>query len=379
MEIISDSYSLQELCKKIEDSEYLAIDTEFLRDKTYYPKLCLIQIANDTIEAIIDPIGEINLDPFWNIIKNNNMIKVFHAGRQDIEIFNNEGGFLPKPIFDTQVAAMFCGYGESISYGNLVYDITKIKLDKTSQFTDWSKRPLSEKQLTYALNDAIYLKDVYKAIIRKLEHLGRIEWINEEMDNLLNPKNYEYNAKDAWLKIKSKPKSNESLKVLANIAEWREIKAQNKNIPKNRVIRDDVIIDIANHRPKNQLELKNLRSLSNKPLSTEIIDEIVSVINTLGDDKNTKRFLVDKKKELTKDQENIYEVLKLILKIQSKKFNIVQRLIASPEDLENIAKSKKSDINKLDGWRHEIFGEIAKKIKNGEVSISVNNGTVNLS
>ena len=379
MEIISDLYSLQQLCKKIEDSEYLAIDTEFLRDKTYYPKLCLIQIANDTIEAIIDPIGEINLDPFWNIIKDNNMMKVFHAGRQDIEIFNNEGGFLPKPIFDTQVAAMFCGYGESISYGNLVYDITRIKLDKTSQFTDWSKRPLSEKQLTYALNDAIYLKDIYKSIIRKLEHLGRIEWINEEMDNLLNPKNYEYNTKDAWLKIKSKPKSNESLKVLANIAEWREIKAQNKNIPKNRVIRDDVIIDIANHRPKNQLELKNLRSLSNKPLSTELIDEIVSVINTLTDDKNTKRFLVEKKKELTKDQENIYEVLKLILKIQSKKFNIVQRLIATPEDLENIAKSKKSDINNLDGWRHEIFGEIAKKIKNGEVSISVNNGIVNLS
>jgi ribonuclease D len=326
MEIISDLYSLQQLCKKIEDSEYLAIDTEFLRDKTYYPKLCLIQIANDKIEAIIDPIEDLDLTPFWNVIKNNSMIKVFHAGRQDIEIFNNEGGFLPKPIFDTQIAAMFCGYGESISYGNLVYDITSIQLDKTSQFTDWSKRPLSEKQLTYALNDAIYLKDVYKSMIRKLEHLGRIEWIDEEMDNLLNPKNYEYNSKDAWLKIKSKPKSIKSLKVLADIAEWREKKAQIKNIPKNRIIRDNTIIDIANHMPKNQLELKNLRSFSKNPLPIDTIDEIVAVVNALETDKDRREFFIDKKKELTKDQEGIYEVLKLVLKIQSKKFNIVQKL-----------------------------------------------------
>ena len=379
MEIISDSYSLQELCKKIEGSEYLAIDTEFLRDKTYYPKLCLIQIANDKIEAIIDPIEDLDLTPFWNVIKNNSMIKVFHAGRQDIEIFNNEGGFLPKPIFDTQIAAMFCGYGESISYGNLVYDITSIQLDKTSQFTDWSKRPLSEKQLTYALNDAIYLKDVYKSMIRKLEHLGRIEWIDEEMDNLLNPKNYEYNSKDAWLKIKSKPKSIKSLKVLADIAEWREKKAQIKNIPKNRIIRDNTIIDIANHMPKNQLELKNLRSFSKNPLPIDTIDEIVAVVNALETDKDRREFFIDKKKELTKDQEGIYEVLKLVLKIQSKKFNIVQRLIATSEDLENIAKSKKSSIAMLDGWRYEIFGEIAKKIKNGDISISVKNGTVSLS
>ncbi|MFQ3361428.1 MAG: ribonuclease D [Alphaproteobacteria bacterium] len=379
MEIISDLYSLQQLCKKIEDSEYLAIDTEFLRDKTYYPKLCLIQIANDKIEAIIDPIEDLDLTPFWNVIKNNSMIKVFHAGRQDIEIFNNEGGFLPKPIFDTQIAAMFCGYGESISYGNLVYDITSIQLDKTSQFTDWSKRPLSEKQLTYALNDAIYLKDVYKSMIRKLEHLGRIEWIDEEMDNLLNPKNYEYNSKDAWLKIKSKPKSIKSLKVLADIAEWREKKAQIKNIPKNRIIRDNTIIDIANHMPKNQLELKNLRSFSKNPLPIDTIDEIVAVVNALETDKDRREFFIDKKKELTKDQEGIYEVLKLVLKIQSKKFNIVQRLIATSEDLENIAKSKKSSIAMLDGWRYEIFGEIAKKIKNGDISISVKNGTVSLS
>tara|TARA_B110000305_G_scaffold107827_1_gene121374 strand:- start:42584 stop:43723 length:1140 start_codon:yes stop_codon:yes gene_type:complete len=379
MEIISDLYSLQQLCKKIEDSEYLAIDTEFLRDKTYYPKLCLIQIANDKIEAIIDPIEDLDLTPFWNVIKNNSMIKVFHAGRQDIEIFNNEGGFLPKPIFDTQIAAMFCGYGESISYGNLVYDITSIQLDKTSQFTDWSKRPLSEKQLTYALNDAIYLKDVYKSMIRKLEHLGRIEWIDEEMDNLLNPKNYEYNSKDAWLKIKSKPKSIKSLKVLADIAEWREKKAQIKNIPKNRIIRDNTIIDIANHMPKNQLELKNLRSFSKNPLPIDTIDEIVAVVNALETDKDRREFFIDKKKELTKDQEGIYEVLKLVLKIQSKKFNIVQRLIATSEDLENIAKSKKSSIDMLDGWRYEIFGEIAKKIKNGDISISVKNGTVSLS
>ena len=379
MEIISDLYSLQQLCKKIEDSEYLAIDTEFLRDKTYYPKLCLIQIANDKIEAIIDPIEDLDLTPFWNVIKNNSMIKVFHAGRQDIEIFNNEGGFLPKPIFDTQIAAMFCGYGESISYGNLVYDITSIQLDKTSQFTDWSKRPLSEKQLTYALNDAIYLKDVYKSMIRKLEHLGRIEWIDEEMDNLLNPKNYEYNSKDAWLKIKSKPKSIKSLKVLADIAEWREKKAQIKNIPKNRIIRDNTIIDIANHMPKNQLELKNLRSFSKNPLPIDTIDEIVAVVNALETDKDRREFFIDKKKELTKDQEGIYEVLKLVLKIQSKKFNIVQRLIATSEDLESIAKSKKSSIAMLDGWRYEIFGEIAKKIKNGDISISVKNGTVSLS
>jgi len=378
MEIINDSYSLQKLCKKIEDSDYLAIDTEFLRDKTYYPKLCLIQIANDSIEAIIDPISEINLDPFWNVIKNNNMIKVFHAGRQDIEIFNNEAGFLPKPIFDTQVAAMFCGYGESISYGNLVFDMTRIKLDKTSQYTDWSKRPLSEKQLTYALNDAIFLKDIYKSMITKLKNLGRTEWIEEEMNNLLNPKNYEYNTKNAWLKIKSKPKSIESLKVLASIAEWREKQAQIKNIPKNRIIRDDTIIDIANHRPKTQLELKNLRSLYRNPLPNDIIEEIVGVVNTLEKNKDITIKLIEKKKELTREQENIYEVLKLVLKIQSKKFNIVQRLIATSEDLENIVKSKQSNIDMLDGWRYEIFGDIAKKIKNGEVSISVKNGIVNL-
>ena len=378
MEIINDSYSLQKLCKKIEDSDYLAIDTEFLRDKTYYPKLCLIQIANDSIEAIIDPISEINLDPFWNVIKNNNMIKVFHAGRQDIEIFNNEAGFLPKPIFDTQVAAMFCGYGESISYGNLVFDMTRIKLDKTSQYTDWSKRPLSEKQLTYALNDAIFLKDIYKSMITKLKNLGRTEWIEEEMNNLLNPKNYEYNTKNAWLKIKSKPKSIESLKVLASIAEWREKQAQIKNIPKNRIIRDDTIIDIANHRPKTQLELKNLRSLYRNPLPNDIIEEIVGVVNALEKNKDITIKLIEKKKELTREQENIYEVLKLLLKIQSKKFNIVQRLIATSEDLENIVKSKQSNIDMLDGWRYEIFGDIAKKIKNGEVSISVKNGIVNL-
>ncbi len=256
MKPISTTADLEALCRDLSTAEFLAVDTEFMREQTYYPNLCLIQVAGPDRAEAIDPLAEgLDLAPFWSLMGNREQVKVFHAARQDLEIFSIEAGFIPAPVFDTQVAAMVCGFGDQISYVNLVRSVTGQSLDKSSRFTDWSKRPLSEKQIVYALGDVTHLRDVYRHLQAELERSGRESWLKEEMATLTDPATYKAAPEDAWQRLKAKVKNRRAMAVMMSLAEWREQAAQKQNVPRQRILKDDAVYDISNHAPRSTADL----------------------------------------------------------------------------------------------------------------------------
>jgi len=247
MHLVTSTSDLAKVCESLVSAEFIAVDTEFMREQTFWPELCLVQIASDSVEAIIDPLATgIDLKPFYELMAHTGVTKVFHAARQDIEIMYSEAGLIPAPIFDTQVAASVCGYGDSVSYVNLVKDITGHDIDKSSRFTDWSRRPLTDKQLVYALGDVTHLRDVYRHLRSKLDATGRTSWLSEEMADLTHPETYETRPEDAWKRLKMRTKNRKSFGVLIELAAWRERAAQAQNVPRSRVLRDEALYDIAN-------------------------------------------------------------------------------------------------------------------------------------
>ena len=379
MKLITTTPDLQAACAELEKSQFVTVDTEFMREQTFWPKLCLVQLAAPDVEFIVDPMSPtIDLAAFWSLMTNESVVKVFHAARQDIEIVFRETGSVPHPVFDTQVAAMVCGFGEQISYMNLVKKITGASLDKSSRFTDWTRRPLSEKQLDYAIGDVTHLREIYTKLKAELESSKRASWLAEEMAILTNHATYEQKPIDAWQRLKLKVKNRKSLAILMSIAQWREEAAQSQNVPRNRILRDDALYDIANQGPKNAQDLSKLRSINDGFVRSARAKGLIEAISA-----GAKRDLetvpkLPHNEPLSAKALATLELLKVLLKASAAQHGVATKLIADASDLEKLARDGTPDIPALKGWRKELFGNDALKLKRGEVALTLSNGDVRL-
>lgn len=377
MQIVTDTDDLSALCTRLAAHDYVTVDTEFMRESTYWPDLCLIQIASDDEEAIIDPLANnISLAPLFDLMTDKSVVKVFHAARQDIEIFQKLSDEIPGPLFDTQVAAMVCGFGEQVSYSQLVKKTTGHDLDKSSRFTDWAKRPLSDKQLTYAIGDVTHLRDIYKNLKKNLENSGRAAWLEEEMKTLTSIDTYVIQPKDAWKRMKMRVKSRKALGILMELADWRESLAQKANIPRGRVLKDDALYDIANQAPKNVKDLGNLRAVSEGFARSEKGKQVVSAVER-GKAKDLESIPPLKRgNALDAKAVAISELLRVLLKAVAAENGVAPKMIATASDLEKLAQSDDADIPALHGWRFELFGSPALRIKRGELLLTVKDDRV---
>jgi ribonuclease D len=377
MHVITSTSALSETCSRLAAGDYVTVDTEFMREQTFWPDLCLIQLAGPGEEAIVDPLASgIDLAPFYRLMADPGVVKVFHAARQDVEIVYSEAGLIPTPIFDTQVAAMVCGFGESVSYVNLVKKVTGRDLDKSSRFTDWSRRPLSEKQLVYALGDVTHLRDIYIHLKTELEATHRESWLDEEMAELTAPSTYESHPENAWQRLKMRVKNRKALAVLIELAAWRERLAQAQDVPRGRILRDEALYDIANQQPASVDKLSELRTLSDGFARSQRAREIVDAVQRgLGRDPTTLPSL-PRGQPLSAEASATMELLKVLLKASAARHRVAPRLIADSDDLERIASEPDPDVPALRGWRRHLFGEDALKLKRGELALTLHKGEV---
>ncbi|KQM30812.1 ribonuclease D [Rhizobium sp. Leaf68] len=369
--MIETTAALADACKELAKSEFVTIDTEFLRETTFWPQLCLVQMASPTLEVLVDPMAKgIDLTPLFELMADANVVKVFHAARQDIEIIHHLGGLIPHPIFDTQVAAMVCGFGDSISYDQLVQKTKNVQIDKSSRFTDWSHRPLSEKQLDYALADVTHLRDVYLALKAQLEREGRSSWLKEEMDILEARETYDMHPDDAWLRLKSRLRKPTELAILKFVAAWREREARSRNIPRSRVLKDDAIFEIAQQQPKDAEALSRLRTI---PKGWERSTSGTAIIETVNAALALPKADMPQAPRHSHSPEGsgaAVELLKVLLKLTADKHGVAAKVIANSDDLDKIAsEGEKAEVQALSGWRRELFGEPALKLIRGEVAL----------
>lgn len=370
MELIFNTASLKELCKTLSANKFVAVDLEFVREKTYYPIPCLIQVASKDVAAIIDPMApDLDLEDFFQIMQNKKIVKVFHSCRQDIEILFRMSHKIPTPIFDTQVAAMVCGFGESISYERLVKSMLNVELDKSECLSNWQLRPLNEKQLEYACGDVTHLVNLYQALTKLLKKTGRESWIKEEMEFYSNPQTYEVNPYEAWQRIRFKSHSAKALSNLKALAAWREQRAQRKNTPRPSIVKDDILAMIAANSPVNLDELSKIRGIRQDVAKGKLAEEILAVLAGVVVDKSLVKSI---EKEEIKAPSALVEMLKLLLKIVSQEQGVVARLIASDTDILKLAAFMDEDNPVLQGWRNEIFGQKALDLREGKTAIVYN-------
>ena len=371
MNLINNTDELNDLCNKLSQAEFVTVDTEFHRESTYWPLLCLIQLAGPNHSACIDTLSpELDLKPLFQLLINPNVTKVFHAGRQDLEIFYHKGNIIPKPIFDTQIAAMVCGFGESVGYETLVSKLTKTTVDKSQRFTDWTRRPLTKKQLEYAISDVTYLRDIYITLDKKLKSNGRFDWLKNEIDILTNPETYNLDPENAWKRIKSRDKKPRFLAVLKELAGWREKEAQKQNVPRRRIVKDEILTELAILKPIND-ETINQTRLSKFIVKSKYKNDILAAINH---GKSVPEIDCPKIKTSTKLESGIgptVDLLKVLLKIKCEEYDVAIKLIASVNDLQLIASDDEAEVPALKGWRRSLFGEDALKLKHGKLSISI--------
>lgn len=378
MTTITKTSELDAFCKTLEKEEFITIDTEFLREKTYYPKLCLIQLSGPNKDArAIDPLAEdMDLSPLFEVLQNKEVLKVFHASRQDLEIFYNLMGCVVTPIFDTQIAAMVCGYGDSIGYEKLVKSITGAQVDKSSQFTNWSLRPLSDKQLEYALGDVTHLCDVYQDLRRQLKETKRCRWVTTEEEIINDPATYENDPYKVWERIKIRSPKPRSLAILRELAALREEQAQKRNIPKNWVVRDDTLADMAGQAPRDKKDLKKIRNLSKEIVEGGLGSKMLNAIETALSSPKETWPIPKTKKALAPHVMVIMDLLKMLLKIEGAELGVAPKIIASADDLKAIALDDEANVPALRGWRREIFGEDALAMKHGNLAIALKNGKI---
>ncbi len=376
--IIKTQDQLVEICNALSQNPYLTIDTEFLRDKTFYSKLCLIQLAGPNVDAVaIDPIEfDLNLTPFHDLMANKNVVKVFHAARQDLEIFYQMTGTLPTPLFDSQVAAMVCGYGDSIAYNKLVTDITGTALAKNAQFTDWSRRPLSEKQITYALDDVIYLRDVYEVLQKRLKKRGREHWVKQEMAILTSPETYDMPIDEAWKRVKIRSDKPQVMAILKALAGWREELARKKDIPRGRILKDDALADIAVYMPKDVEGLMRIRNVPKDIAKGQTGKTLIKLVNAAKQSPKDTWPAIKRKEHFPKEAIPTLEMLKLLLKINASEADVAAKLVACVSELEEIATEDQPDNKVMQGWRFEIFGEEAMALKEGRLFLGVKKGKI---
>ncbi len=370
MKIITKTDDLAKACESLAEHDYVTVDTEFLRESTFWPILCLIQMAGPDDEMIVDVMAKgLDLAPFFTLMADESVTKVFHAARQDIEIVHNLGNLIPHPVFDTQVAAMVCGYGDSIAYDQLVSRISGAHIDKSSRFTDWSRRPLSQKQLDYALADVTHLRDVYHSLTQDLEKNGRAHWVSEEMEVLTSVRTYDMPVEDAWRRLKMRVRKPLDFAIMRAVAEWRESEARSRNIPRGRVIKDDAIYAIAQQRPRTVEALGRVRAVPNGFERSRHAASLLAAVQKAMDIPEKELMPVPRPSRSPEGSGAATEMLKVLLKLTVEKHGVAAKVIATVDDLEKIAANDDADVAPLKGWRRDMFGENALKLKNGQLAL----------
>ena len=377
MSLISSSTDLAQACARFARHPFVTVDTEFLRETTFWPKVCVIQIASDEEAIAVDALAEdIDLGPFFDLMRNEAVVKVFHAARQDIEIVWNLAKTIPAPLFDTQVAAMVCGFGDQVSYGELAQSLCRVAIDKSSRFTDWSRRPLSEAQITYALADVTHLRDIYRSLLAKLEQTDRTEWLADEMLGLTSPSTYEQHPENAWERFRHRARKPRDLALLMEIAAWREREAQSKDVPRSRILKDDVMLEVALAAPRTADALANLRAFPRGMERSRAGAEILAAIERgLVRDPNTLP-RIERERRSGASTGATVELLKVLLRQVSEKHGVAAKMIATVDDLEAIASDDRADVAALRGWRRDIFGVKALELKRGKLALTVERGRV---
>jgi ribonuclease D len=376
MDLISTSDDLAAVCARMAKHPFVTVDTEFLRETTYYPLLCVAQMASPEEAVVVDAlVTGLDLSPLFALMANESIIKVFHAARQDIEIVWNMAKTIPHPIVDTQVAAMVLGYGDSISYDQLVQRITGDTLDKSHRFTDWTRRPLSDAQIAYALSDVTHLRDVYLKLAEDLDKRGRNNWVEAEMEVLTSPETYRADPERAWERLKSRVRKPKELAVLMEVAAWREREAQTRDVPRGRVIKDDVIGDIAVQAPTSIERLGHLRSLPKGFERSRWGEQIIEAVKR-GLERDSKTLPRLERFRPAANGAATVELLKVLLRMTAERHGVAAKVIATVDDLDRIAADDEADVPALKGWRRDLFGEKALALKQGRLALAVDNGRV---
>lgn len=377
---ITSQDELQALCDALAASDFICVDTEFHRETTYWPELCLIQASTPGVEGLIDPLSDdLDIGPFLQLIAEESRVKVFHAARQDLEIFNRLIGHPPGPIFDTQIAAMALGLGDSISYDNLVQRVLRRQIDKSSQFTDWTRRPLSDKQLTYALGDVTHLRDAYQQMRDELIERERLPWVVEEMAYLEDPALYDTDPANAWQRLKIRKPKKDYAAIVAAVAGWREEKAQEFDKPRRRILKDDAIQEIADQKPRDEAGFNRLRAVPNGFIRSRHAAGLIDIVTAAIDDPDAYAPPLPKRQHNPQTPAGAPEILKVLLKHVSEEADVVPRLIANAADIERIARGETdADIAAFGGWREELFGAKARALLSGKLALSFEDGQVRL-
>jgi len=376
MELITTTNELAAVCERMARHPFITIDTEFLRETTYYPLLCVAQLASADEAVVVDSLAPgIDLKPLFDLMGNERVLKVFHAARQDIEIVWHRAGIVPHPVFDTQVAAMVLGYGDSISYDQLVQRITGDNLDKSNRFTDWSRRPLAPAQISYALSDVTHLRDVYLALAADLNQRGRATWMEDEMEVLTSPETYRAEPERAWMRLKTRVRKPKELAVLIEVAAWREREAQTRDVPRGRVLKDDSIGDIAIQAPTTTERLAALRSLPKGFERSKWGEGILEAVKR-GLERDPKSLPPIERQKVSQNGAATVELLKVLLRMTSERHGVAAKVIATVDDLDQISADDEADVPALKGWRRELFGDKALALKHGKLSLAIERGRV---
>ena len=376
MSLITTTKDLSAVCRRLATHPFVTVDTEFLRETTFWPRLCVVQIASEEEAVAVDAMAEgLDLAPFFELMADSRLTKVFHAARQDLEIIWNLARLIPAPLFDTQVAAMVCGFGDQISYGDLVKTVTKVALDKSSRFTDWSRRPLLPAQAEYAIADVTYLRDIYKFLRAKLDETGRIGWLDDEMALLTSPSIYEQHPENAWERFRNRVRKPRDLSVLMEVAAWRESEAQTRDVPRSRVLKDDIMIELVFAAPEKPEALGNLRAFPRGMERSRAGADILAAIERgLARDPKTLPKL-DRERRNGSNGATV-ELLRVLLRHVSESHGVAAKMIASVEDLEAIAADDHAEVAALTGWRRDLFGAQALELKHGRLALTVEGGKV---
>lgn len=372
MTLIADNTSLAAFCDRLRGERFITIDTEFMRDRTFWSKLCLVQIGGSKEAAAIDPLAPgLKLDPIIELMDDPSILKVFHAARQDLEIFWRIAGRLPTPLYDTQIAAQVCGFGDEVAYETLVSKVAKSRLDKSSRFTDWSRRPLSEAQINYALGDVTHLRVIYERLARQISAAGRSDWVQTEIDQLYKPALFEQDPNEAWRRIKVRTRDPRFLLMVQRLATWREHAARTRDLPRNRILRDDLLLELAASRPRTIEDLKSLDRINFDRESTHQVFEIIQGVLAAPASALPG---IEQPADPPRGLGPLVELLRVLLKLRCEEADVAQRLVASAGDLEAIAIDDEADVPALGGWRREIFGEAALALKHGTIALAVKAG-----
>ena len=379
MQMITGTDALSAFCERLAAGPYITLDTEFMRETTYWPRLCLVQIAGPEEEAVVDPLADgVSLEPLDRLLADRSTVKVFHAARQDIEIFYNRTGTVPTPIFDTQIAAMVCGFGESVAYETLARKLAKVQIDKSSRFTDWSRRPLTQRQLQYALADVTHLRVIYNKLTRRLERTDRTSWLAGEMDVLTATETYALEPSLAWRRIKTRTNKPRFLAVLREIAAWREVEARRRDVPRNRVVRDEALLEIAAEPANDAQRLARVRGLNRGFAEGRLGQSLLKAVARGVATPTEQCPVVTKREPLPPGLGPVVELLKVLLKMKCEAHHVAQKLVCSVADLERIAADDDVAVSALQGWRREIFGNDALALKQGRLALAARDGKVAL-